>query len=169
MKCLIETILSDNFIARLSPACQFHQHFTHAFFVQNFGAKNYKDVLGLKFLAPKKFVQKMCADSVDEIDSLLPIRDFSSVKFPFKFLFSLKHTDTHMHALTHAHTRTHALTRTHAHTHSHAHTRTNKHVRRRFVHYALFYGARNPTFHPKWFGPDFLILWFDCDILRLCV
>ncbi len=28
----------------IETRCQFHQRFTHAFFVQNFGAKNYKAV-----------------------------------------------------------------------------------------------------------------------------
>jgi len=35
-------------------SCQFHQRFTHAFFVQNFCAKNYKALFWLRdFLAPK--------------------------------------------------------------------------------------------------------------------
>ncbi len=50
---------------------QFHQCFTRTFFVQNFGAKNYKAAqrFHTKFWRQKHaFVRKTCATNVDEID-----------------------------------------------------------------------------------------------------
>ncbi len=53
--------------------CQFHQHHKLAFFVQNFGAKNYKAVFWVWSFGAKNFVQKMWCDAynVDEIDTRL--------------------------------------------------------------------------------------------------
>jgi len=45
---------------------QFHQHCTSAFFVQNFGAKNYNAVFWVWYLLVPKFYTK----NVDEIDYL---------------------------------------------------------------------------------------------------
>ncbi len=45
---------------------QFHPHFKRTFFVQNFGAKNYKAKCNYKKAAQFVFVQKMYA--VDETD-----------------------------------------------------------------------------------------------------
>jgi len=46
--------LSRNSVKTLSFWSRFHQHFTRAFFVQNFGTKNYKAVFwDWNFLAPK--------------------------------------------------------------------------------------------------------------------
>jgi hypothetical protein len=58
---------------------QFHQRFTREFFVQNFGAKNYKaETVSASvkcslcnFLAPK-YQRKICAKNVDEIDTWCP-------------------------------------------------------------------------------------------------
>jgi len=51
------------------PCRQFHQSFTHAFFVQNFGAKNHKAVFWVWSFGTKNFVRKMGRYNVDEIDS----------------------------------------------------------------------------------------------------
>ncbi len=52
------------------PICrQFHQRFTCAFFVWNFGSKNYKADTYLKKAAQFAFVQKRRTYNVDEIDT----------------------------------------------------------------------------------------------------
>jgi len=46
-------------IDEIDAWCQFHQRFTHAFFVQNFGAKNYKALfLALRLFGAKILYEK---------------------------------------------------------------------------------------------------------------
>jgi hypothetical protein len=67
------------------PCRQFHQRFTRGFFVQNFGAKNYKaeNISGsvkhslVLFLAPK-YQRKIFEQNVDEIDTLSTVDRFQT-------------------------------------------------------------------------------------------
>ncbi len=46
-------------LMKLTPACQFHQHFMRTFFVQNFGAKTHKAECIQRKAAQFASVQKM--------------------------------------------------------------------------------------------------------------
>jgi len=52
-----------------SSSCQFHQRFLRAFFVQNFGDKNYEAGFWVWNFGAKNFVRKMRTKNVDEIDT----------------------------------------------------------------------------------------------------
>jgi len=75
--------LSRNSVKTLSFWSRFHQHFTRAFFVQNFGTKNYKAVFwDWNFLAPK-YRRKKRTQNVEKIDYCLGI--FGPWMHPMQF------------------------------------------------------------------------------------
>ena len=50
---------NDDHGSGMDTLCQFHQHFTCAFFVQNFGAKNYKtELFALQFFGAKYWLKR---------------------------------------------------------------------------------------------------------------
>jgi len=60
-----------------STSSQFHQYFTQTFFVQNFGAKNYKAVFWVRnFLAPK-YQQKMRPLNVGKLTPVHSARSYA--------------------------------------------------------------------------------------------